>query len=94
MKSNGAKLQRAKEMIMQLSEIYQPKCAHCGEPMDWKVFYPNLSGMQNDNWVMHHINHKHNDNRSENKCLMHKDCHKKHHYNIDKIDGKNPLGHL
>ena len=79
MASQSAKYERSKQMIKYFVEKNEPRCFFCGDKLDWKVFYRNLSGEKMDDWTEHHINHNHYDNRPENRIMAHRGCHRKHH---------------
>lgn len=85
-----SKLERTKFFLKHFFEVYEPICVFCGQKLDYKTFYPKLSGHNRDNLVEHHINHIHEDNRPKNRCLVHRDCHKRHHREEVLFKERNP----
>jgi len=83
MKSTNSKLERAKFFIKHFVEVYEPTCYFCKKKMDWKSFYPNLSKKQNDDWVEHHKDLNHYNNKPENRTLTHKGCHRSYHRKLE-----------
>ena len=74
-----SKLERFKLFIKFLVEKYQPVCCFCNYKMDWKVFFPKFSGLDRDDWTIHHLDHNRENNDIQNLALCHRDCHRRHH---------------
>ena len=74
-----SKLERAKTFIKYFVELYSPVCCFCKFSMDWKVFFPKFSGLDRDDWTIHHLNHNREINKPQNLALCHRECHRRHH---------------
>ena len=77
-----SKIERLKQFIVFFIEKYQPVCGLCGGEVSWKSFFPVLSHMIRDEFTIHHKNHIRKDNRPINKAIVHRDCHRRHHRNL------------
>lgn len=85
-----SRLERAKSFLRDFIEIHKPICCFCKNPLDWKDFYPKISGKSRDNFTKHHKNGIHEDDRPKNRGFSHRDCHRRHHRLVQLFKEKYP----
>ncbi len=74
-----SKLERVKNLLKFLIEKFNPICCLCGGKMGWRSFFPKLSGLEIDEWTIHHLDHNRQNDKIENQSPCHRDCHRRHH---------------
>jgi len=77
-----SKIERYKQFIKFFIEKNSPVCGICAVKLSWKSFFPKLSGYDRDDLTQHHKNHNRANDTIENKCLVHRTCHRQHHRNM------------
>jgi len=82
--SQSSKLHRYKHYLKVLFQVYQPECHFCKKQLDWKSFYPQLSGMHLDEFLVHHKNGRHKDDRPKNLSFAHRTCHGEYNWSVRK----------
>jgi len=82
------KLERVKLFIKFFIEKYTPCCCFCEHYMKWEVFFPKFSGLDRDDWTIHHLDHNRKNDNIINKILCHRECHRRHH-RLEQIFKKN-----
>lgn len=85
----STRLRRRNEFLAFLLEKYDVRCLWCSEPIEPRTFFE-----WRDDLTIHHCNSLHDDNRIENKEIMHRGCHKEYHLALNKhlgVEGKQQL---
>lgn len=67
---------RLKYFLWSMIQKHQPNCWMCKEPF---VYNDVLPARGVDNLTEHHKDGDHMNMRLENRCLVHRVCHKSHH---------------
>lgn len=67
---------RLKYFLWFMIQKYQPNCWMCGEPF---VYADVLPPRGVDNLTEHHKDGDHQNMRLDNRCLVHRVCHKAYH---------------
>lgn len=79
--SQNSKLQRYKHYLKSLFVMYNVKCHLCKRVLDPQSFFPKLSGGNHlDDYLVHHINGNHDDNRPKNLSFVHRTCHAEYNW--------------
>jgi hypothetical protein len=73
--STRARHRRRQQMLAYLIEKYEPECFVCSR----RITTDEFESKSRDGLTIHHRNHVHEDDRIENRTLMHRDCHQVHH---------------
>lgn len=76
-KGMSNRVRRRNEFLAYFISKYEPNCAWCNKPFNPEEFYE-----WKDTLTIHHLNGKHEDNRDENKCIVHRSCHQKIHKHL------------
>lgn len=67
---------RLKYFLWMMIQKYQPDCWLCGKPFKYADALPPRG---TDNITEHHKDGDHMNMKLENRCLVHRTCHKSHH---------------
>lgn len=79
--SQSSKLQRYKYYLKVLFLMHDIKCCFCGKRLSWKAFYPKQAGNTGlDEYLVHHKNGNHKDDRPSNWAWAHRTCHGEHNW--------------
>ena len=82
--SQSSKLQRYKEYLKFLFQKYELRCYFCGRLLDPDAFFPKKSGTHLDEYLIHHIDGNHKNERPENKAFAHRSCHGDYNWAVRK----------
>ena len=78
--SQNSKLQRYKHYLKTLFQIYKPTCFFCHAKLNPDSFYPKLADSHLDDFLIHHKNGNHDDNRPCNLKFVHRSCHAEYNW--------------
>jgi hypothetical protein len=82
--SQSSKLHRYKHYLKFLFEKFDLKCYFCGRRLDPDAFFPQKSKQQLDEYLIHHIDGNHDNERAENKVFVHRSCHGEYNWKVRK----------
>lgn len=86
--SQSSKLARSKEYLKFLFQKYEVKCYFCGEKLNPDAFYPRKAKTHLDDFLIHHIDGNHNNERPANKVFVHRTCHGEYNWRVRKGQSK------
>ncbi|MEK6883993.1 MAG: hypothetical protein AABY22_30465 [Nanoarchaeota archaeon] len=88
--SASSKVQRYRYFLSTLFQQHLIECYFCHQRLSHTEFFPKQSKKHLDGFTIHHLSENREDNSPRNLVFAHRNCHVRHHKNIQRL--KNDRG--